>query len=325
MAWFFDANQQVTTSGEIFFKLKETLKAAGWTVVSSSDGTTLNASGDQITQAGSGAGGMYNVRAWFRIRSPSFAAKTREFIFQPVTAVASAWRIKYSVDGFSTIGSQTATVTPSGADEVILLGGGTDASPTGGTANWADGGAGTRLNVICGNAAEGYAWYLLGWLPNLTSATTTVFGFDYLLNTDAADVDPYALLVAPNSAFLWHITQSNSVFGTYSTQQRAWILKGLAGAGFVAVGGVAFALTNTIGPSFFGTDPTVGGDGQLPIIYQRYSGLSAPIGFKGVSKALKHTTVASRRTGIALSQLATADRVLVDLVSFPWNGSDPLI
>ncbi len=72
MAFIFSKTYPSTGSAAIF-AFKELLVDAGWTVLPSSDGTTYNASGDQITTGSSGAGGMANNSAWFRIESPAGA------------------------------------------------------------------------------------------------------------------------------------------------------------------------------------------------------------------------------------------------------------
>jgi len=79
MAIHFDVNQTPSTFAECAFRLKQIMVTAGWVVKSSSDGTTFNSTGDQITSANTGAGGMNNNNAWFRIQDP---AGGREFTLQ---------------------------------------------------------------------------------------------------------------------------------------------------------------------------------------------------------------------------------------------------
>ena len=77
MAYTFLTNQTPATAAVAIYNLKTTFKAAGWTVPRSSDGTTYNNSGDQISAGTSGAGGMDNARAWFVIQEP--AAPSRQY------------------------------------------------------------------------------------------------------------------------------------------------------------------------------------------------------------------------------------------------------
>lgn len=102
-----------TSGAETIFILKRLLKNEGWTVLSSSDGSTYNSSGDQITSSGSGAGGMDNSDAWFRIEDP---LSVREYVFQRGTS-SYIWKWIYSAsDGF-TGGSPDATTIPTATDE----------------------------------------------------------------------------------------------------------------------------------------------------------------------------------------------------------------
>jgi hypothetical protein len=122
-------NLTPATGAIAVFNVKEGLKQAGWTVKASSDGTTYNATGDQITTGAAGAGGMANNNAWFRIQSPA-GPGGREFTFQRGTTNL-VWRAKVSHSaGFSTPAGTPASQTPSAADQQIYAGGGTDASPS---------------------------------------------------------------------------------------------------------------------------------------------------------------------------------------------------
>lgn len=127
-----DVNSIPATGGEAMFRLKEVLKLAGWTVPESSDGTTYNPAGDQITTGAAGAGGMNNDNAWFVVEEPS-GAGGRQWCFQCVLAASEQWRIKLSAATGFGIGNPSATQVPQAVDEVVLRGSGTDAAPTGTT------------------------------------------------------------------------------------------------------------------------------------------------------------------------------------------------
>lgn len=110
---------------EAFFFWKEDLKTNGWTVGSSSDGTTYNASGDQITSGGSGAGGFNNDSAWVRLVAPD---GTREILLQR-TGDADSANVVFSFGSNAfTGGSPDATTRPFATSEVGVVG------PTFGTA-----------------------------------------------------------------------------------------------------------------------------------------------------------------------------------------------
>ena len=134
------------------YTFKELLKTAGWTVPSSSDGTTYNSSGDQITSGASGAGGLANNSAWFRLRDPG---GVKEITIQRGT-LNTYYRIKYSFLAKFSGGSPSATQTPSATDEFLMLGTGTDAAP-GYTATLGTDGT-YRYNVATDNASPYGFW-----------------------------------------------------------------------------------------------------------------------------------------------------------------------
>ena len=98
---------------EVMFHLKELLKSVGWSVLSSSDGTTYNSSGDQISHSGSGANGYGNTSAWFRIQDPG---ALREYVFQRgSSSLYLKWM--YSASDKFTGGTPNATTPPTATDE----------------------------------------------------------------------------------------------------------------------------------------------------------------------------------------------------------------
>ena len=123
-----DVNTIVANGADAIFRLKEVLKLAGWVVTQSSDGSTFNAAGDQISQGGSGAGGMSNALAWFDIQEPEVAGRT--WSFQTIDG-DDGWRIKLSVAAEFTGGTPGISEVGSATDEQVMSGGGTDAAPTG--------------------------------------------------------------------------------------------------------------------------------------------------------------------------------------------------
>src|SRR5210317_722872 len=95
------------------FTLKELMKSVGWTVKSSGDATTYNATGDQITHSGSGANGYGNNGSWFRIQDPG---TVREYIFQRGTD-GRYLKLMYSASDKFTGGTPNATTPPTATDE----------------------------------------------------------------------------------------------------------------------------------------------------------------------------------------------------------------
>lgn len=97
---------------------KTALVAAGFTVPSSSDGLTYNASGDQIT-TDSGAGSFDNTDAWCRVRMPGGSVGAyREWLVQR-KADNQTWTVYYTKIGFVG-GSPNATTAPSATDGQTL-------------------------------------------------------------------------------------------------------------------------------------------------------------------------------------------------------------
>lgn len=99
---------------------------------------------------------------YFVVQSPGYMtspAQTnsqyrRQFCFQRGSSNA-LWRVKYSARaGFTT--APAPGVTPSATDEVIILGGGTDAAPTYGTLLPADGSYRLQINVFQAGGLPGF-------------------------------------------------------------------------------------------------------------------------------------------------------------------------
>lgn len=114
---FVTASYTVATLAEALFQWKEDAVTNGvYTVASSSDGTTYNPSGDQVTGPGAGAGGFDNDSAWIRLVSTD---GKRELILQhgigdPDTMFG--W-FSYGSNPF-TGGSPDATTPPTATDAV---------------------------------------------------------------------------------------------------------------------------------------------------------------------------------------------------------------
>lgn len=323
MAYVFDTNQAVpATSGATFpFRLKELLKTQGWSVTSSSDGTTYNAAGDQITHSGAGADGMDNNLAWFNIQEPG--ANGRAFTWQR-GGNGALWRVKYSggpATGFVG-GTPTATRTPSATDEVLCAGGGTDASPTFAQI-FPDPGVNVRGNICAGGAVEGYSWYVEVHTANTATAISTFLCLDVLApgTSQGADVDPAVLHF---SAFNAGILNGQLNGTTFPGSGGGWIKKGLAGAGFVSI---PVQMISQI-PNGGGQNPYTLKDDLYPVLYMRHASLGAPFGWKGVSSVLKFQSVA-RANFDTYNRVASKDRIVFTgstaWCNVPWDGSDLLI
>jgi hypothetical protein len=210
-----------TTIGGIFFAMRGVLLSAGWTSVADSDGLTYSAAGTQITHSSTGAGGFQNARAWMRLRDPS---GRREIVLQNIVIGAlngtGSWRMKVSEFSRFTGGSPAATVTPAASDEQVLVGGGSDASPTG--ANW--GGAATlRVHIVAENVSIGGVWPFQVECTNPGTATQS--GSQIFCEAmapgsyDAADAAPCVWFGAGNALF----SNSASGWAAYGTGSQTWV------------------------------------------------------------------------------------------------------
>jgi hypothetical protein len=148
----------------IMYETISRLVVAGWTVPSSSDGTTYNASGNVFTnghlygQNTITPGSPLNGNAWWRLRHPLGSC---ELLFHHhLTTNADAYTVRYSVAGF-TGGAPDATTPPTATDQVYVFG------DTGSFQNIIAGTSTGRfgrhvVHHVVGDADEDYAWAVFG-------------------------------------------------------------------------------------------------------------------------------------------------------------------
>jgi hypothetical protein len=331
MAFFGSVNNYPVTGAEAIYALKTLLKdvSVGWTIPSSSDGTTYNASGDQISSGSSGANGLANNSAWFRVKCPStYDGYSRELIFQRGTTNL-LWRIKYSHSAGFTGGSPNATRTPSATDEATLFGGGTDASPTFTALFGAD--SSYNFNAVAGNGADGYAFWC-GAFPHGGGAPNMAFVMENLLpgTYPTEDIDPYIFHVSQSQAF--------SIAGMSTSGCFGWLKKSMSGQGFQTIyagrwqacgvssfPGIAVLLDAAAGPtSGLGVNSHTNKDDFLPIFYTRRGSLSAPNGYKGIGRIMYFATV-GRTTGDTYTEVSSRDKIYYGSYVLPWVGVVPVV
>jgi len=317
MAFAFSKTTPATGAAAMFDFKEVLVNSSFWTVLESSDGTTYNNAGDQITSGGSGANGMENDYAWFRIADP---AAGNEFIVQRQASGNTQWRIKHSMSAGFTGGTPGATQVPSATDEQIIFGGGTDASPTFAALFATDGTY--RWNVATESASNYEFW--AGAFPTGGGNPTTAFVFDLLTAYEATDGYFMAIYISGSSPFQDSQISSESFSATtnalWATVPSAspttydfytgWVLYSLGG-------------TANAAPNGLPTNPINGNDEVFPIVLGRRSALSNP-GHKGVSSLMKWTGKA-RDTGDTLSVSTTSDRIVYRDVTLPWDGTTPLV
>lgn len=326
MAYTFESNSGVapTTGAVAVYLLKTTLKAAGWTVPSSSDGTTYNASGDQITTGASGAGGMANTSAWFRIKEPG--TNGRELLFQRGTTNL-LWRILYS-GGPSTGfvgGSPAATQTPSATDEQGITGGGTHASPT--YTTWLGTDGAYKIRAVVGGATELYSFCFFTHLPASFQPVATI-SLDVLATGtfNALDQDPALVGWSATTGFgTWLRTGGSASSG--SEGNKGWFKKNLGSAAFSFFGWATLSFAGTTyapaGTSATGgLNPYSGKDDVIPLIFGK---AVAPAGWKGVSTLFRGASY-PRALGDTYTVSTTKDYLCVAVSTechlIPWDGTD---
>lgn len=293
MAKFADVNT-IGTGAAATFKLKAVLKSAGWTVPSSSDGLTYNASGDQITAATSGAGGMANNNAWYVVREPG---SRREWCVQRGTA-NTAYRIKYSALSHFTGGSPGATRTPAAVDEQVLLGSGTDAAPGFVSIFAAD--STYRIHIIANSTPIGGV-YPFNMFATATPGSTFAGGALWQEpmapgSYDAADGDPCIIgFVATGGSIDQMLTTGSRGWLAYGTGSAVW-LSSVTGANADFTGSLPPDLVN--GKDVNGRPLYKGTSGGT-----RFKGYGALIAMRGPSRAYPATANRTSDAYVYLSNM----------------------
>lgn len=340
MAYTFLVNNlmstQVTPAYHIW-NLISTLITAGWTKVMDSDGTTYSALGTQVTGPNTGTNGLDNSRAWVRLQAPAVNGgavvdQTREFTFQRGTALNTDWRIKYSASALFTGGSPAATVTPSSADEIFMIGGGADATPTFYT--WLyDNTEVQRYHIVAGGADEFYSF--ASWVTGTTNATLAVNHPAIFMDVMApgsfpsVDVDPAVVYISSsgNSG----ISQSHASTPPASTVTnpclaRAWFgSTSAAGASLTSnnVNVGTFTYGNFQSTSI-GTNPWTNKDDMFPLWYGTNQSTGKK-GIKGISTLFKAGTIIRGQMVVGETSPGAKNKVYIDSYWAPWNGSGTLL
>lgn len=293
----FSLNNTPANGGAAVFLLKTMLKTAGWVVKSSSDGTTYNSSGDQITTNTSGAGGILNAKAWFRIAHPTYVGKELTFQINATPGTdASTWRIKSTANSGFTGGSPTATVTPTGgADERIMVGGGSDASPSFAVAFGTDG----SYRYNCASDSGTGAFWSAGW-PIGGGTSSHGLGLEKFTPANSSDTDPFGF--GFNQSGLWSALSSH-FFGSYGNNFSS------AATQFLTVSM----------PSAFTADPfNSKQQGCLNLFYVSLTG------WKGSSLYMNFNNSASSTTPALDTLTSTGDTLVIESTLLPWQAGTAL-
>lgn len=247
---------------------------------------------------------------------------TRQFCFQRSAAVKfsigpdvdSDWRITYSPGGLF-VNSGSGSTAPSATDSVILLGGGTEASPTF-TTVFND--LNIKLHLVFGDSEEQYSCACFctstaGAVPS--SGNTDTYGrfafvVDMVRGAPGADPDPCVIYIGDESTVgmgdalrVAYASSPISLIG--SSYQQTWLQD---------IGGTF--------PAGIPVNPLTGKETLTVPSYARPHTASAPRAFKGYSTVFKYKGVA--RVSLDTFNLnGSKDLISVGAVALPWNGSDP--
>ncbi len=303
----YTANQSTPANGaEAIYNLLVRLLAAGWTVLSSSDGTTYNSSGNQLSSGSSGAGGLNNTSAWVRVQSPYGAGGT-QWIFQR-RADAATWTIQRSRAGFSG-GTPDATTLPTASDTITLVNNAAffESSPG-------------RWNVCCDNAAP-YGWHAFEFATGGGNPRTLLMHDPLAAGSyNAADADPVVSVARYTTGTF---TTEWAAQGNSNAQKR--VRRGLSSERTDAVGYWTYGDVNLgqvvppgTGP---GTDPYDSSEDVLPTAVGKRG---ASGGYCGFSTLHRWSTI-GRTTGDTL-QVGSEYWICVGASSWlRWDSSTPLV
>lgn len=300
------------------FMLKSLLKTAGWTIAACGTGTGGTATSG-TTDLLSSSVIMTSIRSWFCVRRPS---ATQSFTFQHDATAnnSTTWRIKYSPGGFATTASQTNNTTPgpvTGSEEIILVGGGTDNSPT-----FAAAFAGNtplyRTNIIADNLAP-HGWWFAQWPIGGGSVASNAMVFDPMLSGsyDVLDVDPYIHYFRTTSPFqaAGLCSPINGPFGYF---RRG--LTGATGSIFMAQrfiqGGSAPVV---VIPGALPTNIYTGQDEVFLIPYARSILQGVWSGWKGFGTMMKWVGQV-HNCGDTLNISTTRDHIVAGQCALSWSG-----
>lgn len=306
------------TDGAVFFYMfLQTALLAGATVTASGDGlAAYSAVGNVITSAGTGVGGLGNTGSWFVL-----SWGTEQWCVQRST-VSTQWRVTVSPSGGYSGG--TAAVCQASANEVPLVGGGTNLVPV--YASFFN--SGTASTAIAGvdNAAPRRA-YLTVWETAGTSPRTYLFR-DIVAAPDPSDADPVVRGCGYYGTGLgvgaWGTTSGTpSPPANYHLAFPPSATAPVPGTQ-VSVGQNTLAYVGTGTSAFPGNTGTLSISGADPLLapfYARWNSTGSPV-LKGFS-TLFLVPGPTRATGSTLDVAVANDRVVFNGNSLPWNGTIP--
>ena len=312
MTYYYYNSKTFNSFGDVWYSFKETLKSAGWTVTSSGTGTsgTYNASGDNLL-----SGNDFGTMSWWVCEHPTLDGYKRYLSVQITTNTA---RIKMAWAPYSS-GSPNANTVPGSADEKILFGSGTDASPTQFTFMNSTLSS-NNIYISAGNSSEKYSFYFISF-ASLTAPTGTsvncLLGMQYMQNTNALDIDPYIYIMQtafyPVDLFSYN---NRSVFG--------WTAKGRSNPVWNQYYSDTFGSFDTgrfVGN--IGNNPYDNSIDLFPVLFARPGLDNADI--KGICRDM-YVSLAQRAPLFTLSVNSQRDKIFFSpFLLFNHSGAKPII
>lgn len=336
MSFVYSANQQPTSSPQVWYNLVSLLVSAGWSVPEAGDGTSYFTNptlGTTITSAS-----FSNANAWIRVQMPSGTGLVRSFVFQTISSTNV--RIWYFGPNSTASGGNATTVptcalSDRGSQEL-----------TSGTTNYV-----STLNRVSywADDSSPYGFGVHGW--NTSGTPTFHLVLEALLpNTyHPLDQDPYVILYMPNAinGNFWMGQNSNALNSRQNSNIKCWVKYNMIGSGFqsseVVIGQSAsqwpgnytLCVYTNIAQS---TSIYDGKDEEFPMYYMRLVGTGTTQTNFGNADVIYFSTRYWKGTGTYVKQYGqsrahlstlsiggTRDRIVYGHCTFPWNGSIPVV
>lgn len=279
-----------TTAAATLFALKEWLKTGHpgtkhWTVTRSSDGTTFGA-GDNITHAGTGAGGLNNNGAWFVLRDPD---SNREIEFANYgSSLTYLWYCMYSKGSLFTGGGATTRATAT--DEKAFHYNRT--APPGAYLAFPSSGQWYTHIVAEGDTPDGdvYPFWCLSRVYSSGLPACCIMMDCVIDSLSPADDDDKAFLLgAGEGGSNGYLTYSNYAYigyGNSNGQLSGYMRYGEVNEEWMGFGGLYYIGSAVLmQPGSLGANPEDGKYGVLPFFVFRNGGTTP--GIKGQANLLK--------------------------------------
>jgi hypothetical protein len=300
------------------------------------------------TNGANTAGDFLNGSAWFYIQSPGTSSQHICIQRNNGTYAASShsFRIKYSTTGFFVSGAAgstgltgSITVTPtaiSASDEILIIGGGTDAAPTFGALTPTST-VGVRTHIAAHDVAPyGFwmAWHGYGLEP---TAGGGYFLNDYMLSgsfpgTDqpVADNSPYTCGLFTTLTQFGDATQQFSMAGAFVKSLSSATNDSLPQLANIRWSALSYNLANTstvLVPQGVGINPVTQKLDVLPVWFVRRRDPGGnqltldQTGLKGASGFMRFPLF-NLSNGEVFDYVSTRDKVCFGFLVFDWNGTD---